>query len=82
MHIISQQDMQLYNQKNKQYYRFLKKHNYPIRYRHYGLLVEMLQKWYLNEYQYIIEQIESLYSKNIFLLKKGDLEAYIGIRTK
>jgi len=82
MHIISQQDMHLYNQKNKQYYRFLKKHSYTIHKRHYGLLVEMLQKWYTNEYIYIKEQIENLYSRDIFILKKGDLEAYIGINSK
>jgi len=80
--IITDMEMQHYRKKAKKYYRFLKSTKRHIPKRHYGLLVDMIESYYPNEYKYIIEQIEGLYQQNVFLFKKWDLETYLWTRAK
>jgi hypothetical protein len=35
-----------------------------------------------NKYEYLLEKINELYPKNVFILKKGDIESYLGIHSK
>jgi len=81
-HIISDQEMQYYNQKSHKYYRFLKSTKWYVSKSRYWVLVEMINNYYPNDYHYIIEQIESLYLKNIFIFKNWDLETYLSLKIK
>ncbi len=80
--IIDYEEMQYYRNKTKKYYQFLKHTQKNIEQSKYWLLVEMIENYYPDNYDYIIDQIKNLYDKNIFILKKWDLETYIRNKTK
>lgn len=49
---------------------------------HYGGTVAAIRKFYPKDYDYIMEEINGLYDKNIYILKKGDLETYLNLPVK
>ncbi len=48
----------------------------------YGKLVHLLSEKFPDAHAYLNSYIESLYAKNLFILKKGDLETYLGLPIK
>jgi len=48
----------------------------------YGKLVSLIAEEFPNEHAHIDKRIESLYNNHIFILKKGDLETYLGLPIK
>ncbi len=48
----------------------------------YSKLVEYIKDNYNDKYDFIINRIENLYDQNIFILKRWDLETYLGMRQK
>jgi len=48
----------------------------------YGRLVEYIKKYNLDLYEKIQRHILSLYADGVFILQKGDLEAYLGLHMK
>lgn len=48
----------------------------------YGKLVSLISQDFPNEHAHIDKRIESLYNDHIFILKKGDLETYLGLPIK
>ena len=50
--------------------------------RHYTKLVNTVKDLYPKKYESIIEHIATLYKHNIFILQRGDIETYLGMKTK
>jgi len=48
----------------------------------YGKLVRLLSEQFPDAHAYLDEHINSLYKKNLFILKKWDLETYLGLPIK
>ena len=49
---------------------------------HYGGTVAAIRKFYPADYDYIMEEINGMYDKGIYILKKGDLETYLNLPVK
>ena len=76
---ISQQDLNFYYRQAKTFYRTHKK---DLTDRYYAKLVKTVKYLYPNKYSSILEHINLLYKRNVFILKKGDIETYLGIKSK
>ncbi len=48
----------------------------------YGKLVSLISEEFPDEHAHIDKRITSLYNNNVFILKKGDLETYLGLPIK
>jgi putative ATP-dependent endonuclease of OLD family len=48
----------------------------------YGKLVSLISEEFPDQHAHIDERIDALYDKHIFILKKGDLETYLGLPIK
>jgi putative ATP-dependent endonuclease of the OLD family len=79
--ILSQMDLNHYYQEAKKYYNSIKRSNWYID-RHYTRLVNTIKNSHPQRHQYIIKRIEALYSENVFILKKWDIETYLWIKEK
>ncbi len=77
---ITQQDLNHYYKQAKTFYHSHKDDETSNRY--YAKLVNAVKYLYPNKYSSILEKIEFLYSKNVFILKKWDIETYLGIKSK
>lgn len=78
---ISQQDLNYYYKQAKTFYHTHKKESETTD-RYYAKLVNTVKYLYPNRYSSILEKIDFLYSKNVFILKKWDIETYLGIKSK
>lgn len=78
---ISQQDLNFYYKQSKAFYHTHKKDKETTD-RYYTKLVNAVKYLYPNKYSSILEKIEFLYSKNVFILKKWDIETYLGMKSK
>lgn len=78
---ISQQDLNFYYKQAKTFYHTHKKDKETTD-RYYAKLVNAVKYLYPNKYSSILEKIDFLYTKNVFILKKGDIETYLGIQSK
>lgn len=77
---MTQLDLWYYYQQARSYYNWLKKNSKT--HRNYNKLVAVIKNIYPQKYKYLIHRIDSLYAKNIFILKKWDIESYLGIFEK
>lgn len=78
---VSQQDLNIYYKQSKVFYQSHKNDLKTIN-RHYAKLVNSVKYLYPNKYTYILEKIDSLYQKSVFILKKWDIETYLWIKSK
>lgn len=78
---MNQQDLNFYYKQSKLYYHSNRKNNI-ISNQHYWKLVNSIKNIYPDKYSYIIEKIDQLYEKNVFILKRWDIETYLGIKSK
>lgn len=80
---ISQIDLNFYYKQSKIYNNSLKKGKNTIgNERHYTKLVNTVKYLYPDKYKSILEHIENLYKNNVFILQKGDIETYLGMKSK
>lgn len=78
---ITQQDLNYYYKQARSFYHTHKKDT-EITDRYYAKLVNTVKYLYPNKYTSILEKIDFLYNKKVFILKKGDIETYLGIKSK
>lgn len=78
---MTQKDLNYYYRQSKIYYHTHKKDNELFN-RHYWKLVNSIKNLYPSKYSYIIKKIEDLYKKNIFILKRWDIETYLWMKSK
>jgi len=79
--ILQQADLNYYYQQSKRYYNSIKKTKWHID-RHYTRLVNTIRWLYPEKHKYIIQKIEELYTENIYILKKWDIETYLLMKSK
>jgi len=60
---------------------YIHRNNFISKHR-YWLLVDTIQRYYPEKYKIIVDKIVNLYKHNVFILKKWDLETYLGMHTK
>jgi len=77
---MTQNDLNYYYKQSKSYYSSLKKNKKT--HRHYNRLVDTLRNLFPQKYRQLIAHIDELYSKNVFVLKKWDIETYLGMTDK
>jgi hypothetical protein len=77
---LTQSDLNHYYQQAKKLYTRSKRNKQSDR--HYTKLVNVIKYEFPNKYKYILEKINELYTKNVFILKKWDIESYLGIHSK
>ncbi len=73
--LLTQNDLSYYYKQARSYYAWLKKNKKT--HRHYNKLVDTLRNLFPQKYRYIIANIDELYKKNVFILKKWDIETYL-----
>ncbi len=78
---ITQQDLNYYYKQAKTFHHN-HKNNETTDQRYYARLVNAVKYLYPNKYSTILEKIELLYGKNIFILKRWDIETYLWIKSK
>jgi hypothetical protein len=78
---MNQNDLNYYYQQTKKNYMILKKQKQHNE-RHYARLVLTIKELFPQKYTEILNHIEHLYAHNIFIFEKGDIETYLGMRTK
>lgn len=49
---------------------------------YYGRLVNAVREFHPEKYVYFLKKIKELYKDNIFILERGDIETYLGMREK
>ena len=49
---------------------------------HYNKLVLTIKHLFPQQYEAILEHIDDLYRQQVFVLKKGDIETYLGLKEK
>jgi len=49
---------------------------------HYNKLVLTIKHLFPQQYEAILEHIDDLYRQQVFVLKKGDIESYLGLKEK
>ncbi|MFZ2150581.1 MAG: AAA family ATPase [Candidatus Absconditicoccaceae bacterium] len=79
--ILEQADLNYYYQQSKKYYNSIKKVKGHMD-RHYTRLVNTIRALHPDKHSYVVKKIEELYQENIFILKKGDIETYLGMKSK
>jgi hypothetical protein len=77
---MTQADLSYYYKQARTYYAGLKKSGKT--HRHYNKLVDTIRNMFAQKYKKLMSDIDGLYSKNIFILKKGDIETYLGMPEK
>ena len=77
-HIIDPQEMHEYTELAKAHYstNYIKKDKFYVR------IISTIRDIFPKKYEYILKQINSFYSKWIFILSKWDLETYLWLRKK
>lgn len=77
---MTQIDLWYYYKQARIHYAGLKKSGKT--HRNYNKLVDTIQNVFPKTYKYLIANIDTLYKKNTFILKKWDIETYIGMPEK
>lgn len=49
---------------------------------HYNKLVLAMKQLFPKKYEDVLEHIDTLYRQQVFVLKKGDIETYLGLKEK
>ena len=78
--LLTQNDLSSYYKQSKTYVHKAK--NKKQMYDHYNRLVETIRNMYPSKYTYVLDGIKKLYGDHVFILQKGDIETYLGIREK
>lgn len=76
---VSQSDLSHYYREAKSYY---SKKGKWFGERHYTKLVSSVKELHPNKYETIIQEISKLYKDNVFILQRGDIETYLGMKSK
>lgn len=79
--ILKQADLNYYYQQSKKYYNSIKKVKWHMD-RHYTRLVNTIRALHPDKHSYVVKEIEKLYQQNIYILKKGDIETYLWMKSK
>jgi len=77
---MTQSDLVYYYKQARAHYAGLKKSGKT--HRHYNKLVDTLRNVFPQKYKYLVSNIDTLYKKNTFILKKWDIETYLGMEEK
>ena len=77
---LTQNDLNYYHKQARTHYIGLKKSGKT--HRHYNKLVDTLRNMFPQKYRNLITKIDNLYKKNVFILKKWDIETYLGMPEK
>ena len=77
---LTQNDLNYYHKQARAHYVGLKK-SWKT-HRHYNKLVDTLKNMFPQKYKNLIAKINNLYKKNVFILKKWDIETYLGMPEK
>ncbi len=77
---MTQSDLSSYYKQTRSYYAWLKKSGKT--HRHYNKLVDTIRNMFPQKYKQLIASIDGMYPKNIFILKKWDIETYLGMPEK
>lgn len=77
---ITQNDLNYYYKQTRAYYAWLKKSGKT--HRHYNKLVDTIRNKFPQKYKQLIAKIDELYAKNTYILKKWDIETYLGMQEK
>ncbi|MFA7298277.1 MAG: AAA family ATPase [Candidatus Absconditabacterales bacterium] len=77
---MTQLDLVYYYKQARTHYSGLKKSGKT--HRHYNKLIDTLRNIFPKIYKNIMSNIDSLYKKDTFILKKGDIETYLGMQEK
>ncbi len=77
---MTQDDLTYYYKQARAHYMGLRKSGKT--HRHYNKLVDTIRNVFPQKYKYLVANIDSLYKKNTFILKKWDIETYLGMTDK
>ena len=77
---MTQDDLWYYYKQARAHYAGLKKSGKT--HRHYNKLVDTIRNVFPQKYRYLLANIDNLYKQNVFILKKWDIETYLGMREK
>ncbi len=77
---MTQADLTYYYKQARTHYTGLKKSGKI--HRHYNKLVDTIRNVFPQKYRYLVTNIDTLYKKNTFILKKWDIETYLGMPEK
>ncbi|MFA5748256.1 MAG: AAA family ATPase, partial [Candidatus Absconditabacterales bacterium] len=77
--ILKQEELTGYYQQARKIYN---NSNFSKNNRHYNRLVNTVKITAPDKYNFILQNIQKLYEENIFILKKGDIETYLGLKEK
>ena len=77
---MTQNDMSYYYKQARTHYAGLKK-SWKT-HRHYNKLVDTIRNIFPQKYRNLIASIDNLYQKNTYILKKWDIETYLGMSEK
>ncbi len=77
---MTQNDLWYYYKQARSHYTGLKKSGKT--HRHYNKLVDTIRNMFPQKYRYLIANIDNLYKQNVFILKKWDIETYLGMPEK
>ncbi len=77
---MTQNDLNYYYKQARAHYAWLKKSGKT--HRHYNKLVDTIRNVFPQKYTRLIANIDDLYKNNVFILKKWDIETYLGMPEK
>jgi len=77
---MTQDDLWYYYKQARSHYAGLKKSGKT--HRHYNKLVDTIRNVFPQKYRYVLAKIDGLYKQNVFILKKWDIETYLGMSEK
>ncbi len=77
---MTQDDLSYYYKQTKSHYLGLRKSGKT--HRHYNKLVDTIMTLFPQKYNYLVRNIDNLYTSNVFILKKWDIETYLGMPEK
>lgn len=77
---MTQTDLGYYYKQARAHYAGLKKSGKT--HRHYNKLVDTIRNVFPQKYRYLLAKIDNLYTQNVFILKKWDIETYLGMPEK
>lgn len=77
---MTQDDLVYYYKQARAHYAGLKK-SWKT-HRHYNKLVDTIKNVFPQKYKYLVTKIDSLYKEKVFILKKWDIETYLGMTEK
>jgi len=79
--ILNQVDLNYYYKQVRKYFNSIKKNKTGLG-NHYSKLVATIKNLFPDKYEFILNNIDRFYNENIFILKKWDIESYLGIKDK